>query len=491
MARPGSVKRRLQDEHPPLDEDLAQACADVALSIQEELRIVPGGPSDAPRPSMPVAPGWVLIGGSDERRLRGAAGLITRLQHNEDEIRGLCAEVLDCYEEVNLVYRLCERLGAVAGEAAMARLVLDEAARVLGAESGGLWLGEDDGLRPLASFPETPVRWNLTYTEARSVMQNGRPWIQEPGPDGESAVAVPLPSPAGPMGLLALWGRSAGRSYRSGDVKLLTALATLTAAFIRNERLAAVARQAGSRARDDEIAREVHQGLLPHREPTVPGLEIAGYCRAAENVGGDYYGYLSMPDGSLGVVMADVSGHGVAAALYMAAAKGALQAEARRILSPAELLRRTNVALVGDFSHSDIFATVFFGRFEAGGRGLEYANGGHNPPLLIRRDGRVEPLGPTGPALGFLPGLGYHEDSRKLEPGDVMVVYTDGLVESRDCRNRLYGMERLRQAAVGCRELGAAEIRDVLLDSLESHCGGKTACDDITVVVVRILEDEP
>jgi len=489
MARPGSAKHRGQ-EHPPLDDRLAQACAEVALSIQRDLRIAPTDP-EASTPSVPVAAGWALVGDPDERRLRGAAELIGRLRRNDDEIQGLCAEVLERYEEVTLVYRLCERLGSVVGEAAIARLVLVEAARVLGARSGGLWLREGEGLNAVASFPATPVRWNLTYTEALSVMRNGKPWVQEAGADGESAVAVPLPSPGGPIGLLALWGRSSGRAYRSGDVKLLTAIATLTAAFIRNERLAAEARRSEARARDDEIARQVHRGLLPHGDPTMPGLEISGCCRAAENVGGDYYGYISMPDGSLGLVMADVSGHGVAAALYMAAAKGALQAEARRILSPAELLRRTNGALVGDFSASDVFATVFFGRFEPGGRGFEYANGGHNPPLLVRGDGSVEPLGPTGPALGFLPGLDYREESRRLEPGDVFVVYTDGLVESRDSKNRLYGMDRLREAAIHCRELGAADIRDRLLEGLESYCDGKTAHDDVTLVVIRAVEVAP
>jgi serine phosphatase RsbU (regulator of sigma subunit) len=473
MARPGSVKPREQ-EHPPLDDRLAQACAEVALAIQEDLRIVPTDP-DSSTASVSVAPGWALVGDADERRLRGAAELIGRLSRSDDEIRGLCAEVVERYEEVTLVYRLCERLGGVDGEATMAR---------------GLWLREGDGLNAVASFPPTPVRWNLTYSEALSVMHDGKPWVQESGPDGEAAVAVPLPSPGGPIGLMALWGRSSGREYRSGDVKLLTAIATLTAAFIRNERLAAEARRAEARARDDEIARQVHRGLLPHGEPTMPGLEISGCCRAAENVGGDYYGYISMPDGSLGLVMADVSGHGVAAALYMAAAKGALRAEARRILSPAELLRRANGALVGDFSASDVFATVFVGRFGPGGRGLEYANGGHNPPLLVRGDGSVEALGPTGPALGFIPGLDYREESRRLESGDVLVVYTDGLVESRDSKNRLYGMDRLREAAIGCRELSAAGIRDRLLEGLESHCDGKTAHDDVTLVVIRTVEGE-
>jgi hypothetical protein len=329
MARPGSAKNH-GPEHPPLDDRLAQACAEVAQSIQRELQIAPSDP-EASSPSVPVAAGWALVGDSDERRLRGAAELIGRLRRNEDEIQGLCAEVLERYEEVTLVYRLCERLGSVDGERAMARLVLDEAARVLGARSGGLWLREGEGLNAVASFPATPVRWNLTYSEAQSVMRDGKPWVQEADPGGESAVAVPLPSPGGPIGLMVLWGRSSGRAYRSGDVKLLTAIATLTAAFVRNERLAAEARRSEARARDDEIARQVHRGLLPHGEPTLPGLEISGCCRSAENVGGDYYGYISMPDGSLGLVMADVSGHGVAAALYMAAAKGALQAEARRI----------------------------------------------------------------------------------------------------------------------------------------------------------------
>jgi sigma-B regulation protein RsbU (phosphoserine phosphatase) len=409
----------------------------------------------------------------------------------EEEIRSLCVEVLDRYEEVTLVYRLCERLGSVLGEEAIAQLVLDDAARTLGARTGDVWLTGDDGPRLAAAVPQDRPSSDVTWDRApQCAAGTGRSFLADPAPGQGAVVAVPLPSAAGePIGALVLRAPPGGRPYRAGDVKLLTALASLMSAFIRNTRLAAEVRRAEIRKREDEIARQVHLGLLPRSDPEVPGLSIVGGHRAAESVGGDYYGYLSLP-GGLRLVMADVSGHGVAAALYMAAAKGALQAEARREPSPATVFERTNDVLAADFSESDVFATAVLFRFAPGGERVAFSNAGHNPPVLVRRDGRVERLDRGGSALGLFPGMKYEEDERAFDPGDVLVVYTDGLVEARDPSRGLFGIERLIEVAVRARSDDAARIRERILQVMAEHCAGVPPGDDVTLVVVkRVLEE--
>jgi sigma-B regulation protein RsbU (phosphoserine phosphatase) len=417
----------------------------------------------------------------------GAPKLSTRLEQAEEELHSLSAEILERYEEATLIYRLSERLGAVLGEHNIARLVLEDASRVLGARCGEIWLGSAaDVTLGAAVPPHRPVRWEPDQDGARFAMEENRPWSREATADEESVAAVPLPGANGEsIGALVLHGRAEGRSYRSGEVKLLTALASLTAAFIRNDRLAEEVRRAEARRREDEIARQIHRSLLPAADPDFEGLEIAASCVAAENIGGDFYGYLPMPDGSLGVAMADVSGHGVGAALYMAAAKGALQAEARRVFAPGDVLRRVNEALIADFERSDVFATAFFARFYPGGRRFSFASGGHNPPLLVRADGDVELLHRGGAALGVLPDAAYEEEIRQLGEGDTLVIYTDGLVEARDGERRLYGQERLVREAREWRSFQAAKVRDRLLESLSRHCNGAAPHDDVTLMVIR------
>jgi len=416
---------------------------------------------------------------------------VDSLSPAEQELRSLSAEILERYEEATLVYRLCERLSSVLGERAICELVLQEGSRVLRARCGEIWLSRDGQLELVTRVPaDLAAPEPLEQIAPSRVLDGSGFWTTEPARDGgEPTAAVPVPGRGeAPLGVLLLRGRVGERPYRSGEIKLMTALAALTSAFVRNHRLAEEARRVAEQERDADIAREIHRSLLPQHDPGHPGLDIAGVCRAAERIGGDYFGYLPMPDGSLGVAAADVSGHGVGAALYMAATKGALHAEARRNLSPAELLRRTNEALAGDFARSDIFATAFFARFHACGRRFDCANGGHNPPLLIRSDGRVLCLERGGPALGVLPDVVYDEESETLNPGDLLLIYTDGMIEARDPDRRFYGVDRLVQAAREMQERSSREICDALQRDLLRHCDERAVQDDVTLVVVRAVE---
>ena len=415
--------------------------------------------------------------------------LVARLRQAEEEIRSLSVEILERYEEATLVYRLSETIGDALGEEAIARNVLESASRMLGAEDGTVWLRDGERLKQVGMAGRPDRRREDDEPALSQALEEGRNWTREAVSGSAAAVAVPLPAPQGPpIGAVMLRGRPEGRTYRSGEVKLLTALAALTSAFVRNDRLAEESRRAESREREDEIARQIHRGLLPPTDAVFDGLDISGVCLAAKNIGGDYYGYIRMPDGSLGIAMADVSGHGVGAALYMAAMKGALQAEARRTFSPADLLSRTNEALVGDFSRSDVFATAFVARFYPGRRRMEFSNGGHHPPLLIRANGEVDPLGRGGPALGVLLDAVYEEQEKPLAEGDLLLIYTDGLIEARDRKHQFYGLERLIRVAGEHRHRDAREIHERILDDLALHCDGLPPRDDVTVVAVRCVQ---
>lgn len=421
----------------------------------------------------------------------GPSDLASLASRYEAEIASLSREILDRYEEITLVYRLAERLADVLGEDKIAATVLSDAGRVLGSREAELWLRSDDGgIRLAARVPARPgASGEQLPREARAALDQGKPLVREASAGREALAVIPLPGGGPPLGVFVLRGRSAGRSYRTGELKLVGALASLASAFIRNDRLAGQARQAELRRRELEIARQVHRRLLPRAEPAWPGLDVAGGFRAAEAVGGDYYGYFPREASGLGVAVADVSGHGVGAALYMAAVKGFVQAAADRTDPPAAILDRLNRALLSEFNDTDVFTTLVFLSFEDAGRRLRCSNGGHNPPLLFRAGGGVERLDEGGPALGIVSGATYREEVAELAVGDVLLAYTDGVVEARDASGRFYGLDRLVSEVSRHRHRDARAIRDAVLGDLEAFCAGTPFRDDVTLVVVRATDE--
>jgi sigma-B regulation protein RsbU (phosphoserine phosphatase) len=408
---------------------------------------------------------------------------VERLARQEAEIESLCGEVLERYEEATFLYRLSEQIGSVLGERAIAALIVRDAATVLGAHRAELWLKTGGELVLAAALPTDTATSPATHVVETA--ETGRTWVRDASRGATASAAVALPEAHGSsLGVLVLHGRPDGRGYLTGETKLMTAIAALAAAFIRNERLVEKARVADARRRDDEIARQIHRGLLPRHDPLFAGLDVSGGFRAADGVGGDYYGYVAMADGSLGIAIADVCGHGVGAALYMAIAKGALQSEARDILCAGDVLGRVNEVLASDFSATDMFATMVFARFLPDGRRIVWSNAGHNPPLLLRRSGEIETLKPCGPALGIVAGARWRDVEQRFAPGDVLLLYTDGVIEARDAEKRFFGVDRLVEAARRPART-AAEIRENILDALLSHVGATPAHDDITLVVAR------
>lgn len=240
-----------------------------------------------------------------------------------------------------------------------------------------------------------------------------------------------------------------------------------------------------------ELAQSVQQTLLPQLVPQIPGLDIAAYSRPAQIVGGDYFDFFGFRDGRHGLTIADVAGHGVSASLHMASIQTLLRTLAPMSATPVEVVRQVQHV----YSHNirfTTFATVFLGAYDAAGRTLTYCSAGHNPPLLMQSLGpeKENPLWlrPTGPAIGLVEDFEYGEGAIALRPGDVLVLYTDGVTEAANANDEEYGAERLAALVRRARTRAASEIIRAVRGELEEFSGGRQLADDTTIVVCRTLD---
>lgn len=239
--------------------------------------------------------------------------------------------------------------------------------------------------------------------------------------------------------------------------------------------------------RELEIAREVQEHLFPQRLPAAPGLEYCGQCRPAREVGGDYYDFLELPGGRLGIAIGDVSGKGVGAALMMASLEASLRALAPVVRDPADLMGRVN-SLVCEASAPNRYATLFYAEYHPAMRRLTYVNAGHNAPLVLRNGGgacQVLRLETGGSVIGLLPQA-YQCGVFSHEAGDLIVLFTDGVSESMNARDEEWGEERLIELAKKCHGLPAAEAMRRILAAAESFAGGFPQHDDMTLVVLCV-----
>src|SRR5215831_12284107 len=237
--------------------------------------------------------------------------------------------------------------------------------------------------------------------------------------------------------------------------------------------------------RELEIAREVQEHLFPQRLPPAPGLDYCGQCRPAREVGGDYYDFLDLPDGRLGIAIGDVSGKGVGAALMMASLEASLRALAPVVQNPADLMGRVN-SLVHQASTSNRFATLFYAEYHPAMHLLTYVNAGHNPPIVLRDGGEVFRLDVGGPVIGLLPQR-YRQAVFSLERGDLVVLFTDGVSESMNIRDEEWGEERLIELAKACQALPPQEGMRRILAAAQGFAGGAPQHDDMTLVVLRVV----
>jgi phosphoserine phosphatase RsbU/P len=305
---------------------------------------------------------------------------------------------------------------------------------------------------------------------------------------------LPLPGRNRLMGMMALGPKRSEAAYTPADLHLLQTVATQTGLAIEVAELAhSLATEAAQRERvnrEMEIAREVQERLFPQEMPTLPGATLAGFCRPALGVGGDYYDVFDLGEGRTGLAVGDVSGKGISAALLMASLRASLRGVT--LDNPrdfANLMDKVN-RLVFESSASNRYATFFFAAFDPITRGLECVNAGHNPPILLRTglDGKTQTLRleADGPVVGLLPLAPYTEQVMTLAPGDLLLLYTDGISEAMTHDDEEWGEERLIAAAEKVKDKPACEILRDIFDATDAFTAGAPQHDDMTLLVLKL-----
>jgi sigma-B regulation protein RsbU (phosphoserine phosphatase) len=239
------------------------------------------------------------------------------------------------------------------------------------------------------------------------------------------------------------------------------------------------------------IAAEIQQSFLPDTISQIEGYDIAARSVMAKEVGGDFFDVIPLEvvplgKGQLGIMIADVSGKGIPAALFMALSRIVVRVNAtwygRR---PAAAIRDANTIISND-AKSGMFVTLFYGFLDAATRTLTYVNAGHNPPMHFHAaDGMLTELPATGIAMGVLLDAAYTQESVQLVPGDILVLYTDGITEAENANLEMFGVERLEKTILASRGSSANELVRVILDAVKSFSGDHPQSDDITLMVVR------
>ena len=311
------------------------------------------------------------------------------------------------------------------------------------------------------------------------------------------ALVNPFPFTIGTIALCTALSDLFGPEPGSLRLRLIRSAISLAGFFIvgflvtlvakQRERLAAeVRRQRDEYERDLVLAAQVQHQVLP-KPPSVPGLELAAFMQTARLLGGDYYDFFQISDDIVDVVIADVSGKGAAASLLMPSLAVALRLRARELSGPAAILKDLDEVLK-QITNPATFVTMFYARFNPDLQTLEYASGGHNPPLLMRTStGETILLEEAGPIMGILPDAQFANTVIELKPGDILTLFTDGVTEQENEAGEEFSLDRLKEIILSNEREPAATMVTDIANAVSTFAGTKEQSDDLTTVVAKVL----
>jgi len=302
-----------------------------------------------------------------------------------------------------------------------------------------------------------------------------------------SMMAVPLQTNDRVIGLIYVDSPHLIREFSREDLNLLTVMANVAAIRIEHARLNEIEETERAMAKDMQQAALIQRRLLPEKPPAVDGIDIAGRTTACRTVGGDYYDYLAFPDGRIGLLVGDVAGKGMPASLLMSSLQARVQVLFEDGDELARKIGRLNKAVSANCPDNR-FITFFMSILDPKTGELVYTNAGHNPPVVVRADGQFEMLkGAGGVILGILPMATYQEARVTLNPGDTLILFSDGVTEAANPQDDEFGEERLGALIARMKGRSAEEMVQAIHEAVTGFTEGAPAADDITVVVARRL----
>ncbi len=384
--------------------------------------------------------------------------------------------------------------------------VLDKSIGVTGAERAVIMLYDDDNVLRIEMARDhngVDLGRNIKYSHsvAMRVAREGRGicLIDAANQDeislGQSildlklltVMCVPLRVKDKMSGLLYVDSKaSTAREFTDRDLTLFKALGGQLAVAVDNSRLLKHYVEKQRITEELAVARTIQQSLLPRGGMTAPGIEIHGLSVPCDETSGDYFDYIRRPNGRLGLVVGDVSGHGVPAAIVMSTARALLRSMTATDAGPAEIVTRVNAFLAADVETGK-FMTLFYAELDLEKREFDYVRAGHNEPIVYRRaTDSFEELAEGGIALAFIDDFEFDQAGPiRLETGDLLFMYTDGIVEAMDAGGEQFGMERVHRMLRERRDEPARDIVNALRQAAQAHIGTDKRQDDLTLVLVK------
>ena len=299
-----------------------------------------------------------------------------------------------------------------------------------------------------------------------------------------SVLSVPLVLKGRMVGLLNLFNKRTEGGFTDADARLVGIIAAQSAHVIENARLYAEETALKLMQEEMKLAYKIQMDLLPKEPPHIAGYDIAGISIPAKSVGGDYFDYIQLNDRLLAFCLGDVSGKGMPAALLMATLQATLRGQIMIDSSPKECLQRTN-ALIYKSTDADKFATLFYGALDNSSHELTYANAGHNYPLFLKPGREPIRLETGGLVLGCLDDFCYGEKTLQFDPGDVLLIYSDGITESIDANEEEFGEQKLSEILQKNASESTARLIEKIVSAVHAHAGESPQADDMTILIIR------
>lgn len=300
----------------------------------------------------------------------------------------------------------------------------------------------------------------------------------------QSLLCVPLLVKNRMIAILAVFNKKAATEFSEDDKRLLSIIAAQSAQILENARLYAQEKDLLRMQEELRFAAKIQNDLLPKNFPRLSGYDIAGKSIPAQAIGGDYFDFIPIEGPRVGVCLGDVTGKGLPAALLMSNVQATLRGQTLVSQSPRECIVRSNRLLYQSTS-PEKFITLFYGILDSQSHSLWFSNAGHDNPYVISNNGEIRRLKTGGTVLSVMEEFPYEDEKIDLAPGDVVVIYSDGITEAMNAKDELYGEERLVEVLQKSKDLPAGELIDAVVAAARSHAAGHPQSDDMTIVVVK------
>ena len=305
-----------------------------------------------------------------------------------------------------------------------------------------------------------------------------------------SLLSVPLFLKGKMLGLLTVFNKKNGMDFTTEDQKLLAIIAAQSAHVIENARLHEEEHVYFKMREEMRLANEIQVNLLPHSSPEIQGYQISGKSIPAKDVGGDYFDFIPLENGKIAICLGDISGKGIPAALLMANLQATLRGQTILNFSCRECITFANKVLYLN-TDSQKYATLFYGILDYKNNEISYCNAGHNNPILISRDNKVSRLDIGGIVVGIMPEYPFQETSIKLNAGEILVIFSDGITEAMNESGEEFEEDRLIKLLLELRDKSTDEIIAAILEKVNEFSGHAEPMDDKTIVVIKHDDGSP